>query len=208
VLSVGKVDRGAVKVVGTDTIQQLYGGIEQQGASLGPAGAAVSISVFDDLQCRPCAAWYLRTVPPLVEELARTGRAKLVYHHFAMGEHDRQVAFYAAAAAGLQGRQWQYIQIFFTNQALALSGGVTEKLMTRFAEQVPELDVEQWRRDRKDPQIEQVLAGDDKLTIDERLPAKPAVIVDGPGGRRKLVDAPSLTTIRRAIAEVRTAPKT
>jgi protein-disulfide isomerase len=202
ILSLGKPQHDPLVVRGTDTVQRLYGGIEQEGAALGPAQAPVSISVYDDLQCRGCSAWYLRTVPPLVEELVRTRKAKLVYHHFPMGQREREVAFPAAAAAGEQGRQWQYVHIFFANQEEARRRGVSEEFMTRVAEQVPELEVDQWKRDRRDPDIERTLAADAKLSLDERLPAQPAVIVDGPRGQRKLVGSPTAARILAAANEV------
>jgi protein-disulfide isomerase len=202
ILALGKPDRGQLTIIGTDTVQRVYGGIEQQGAVLGPAGAPVSISVYDDLQCAACSSWFLRTVPPLVEDLIRTRRAKLVYHHFATGEKEREVGFYSAVAAGRQGRQWQYVHIFFTNQGVARRSGVTENFMTRVAEQVPQLDIGQWRKDRKDPQTELTLASDSKLALDLRLPAEPAVVVDGPRGTRKLVSSPTIAQIETAVKAV------
>jgi hypothetical protein len=201
-LALNKGDRDGIDVTGTDTAQRLYGGIEQEGASLGPAGASVSISIYDDLQCRSCAAWYLRTVPPLVEDLIRTGRARLVYHHFPMGQRERQVGFYAAAAAGAQGRQWQYVHVFFANQETALRRGVSEEFMARVADHVPQLDVERWRSDRRDPDVERTLDADSKLARDRRLPARPAAIVDGPEGRRRLVDSPTASQIEAAVNAV------
>jgi protein-disulfide isomerase len=202
ILALGKPDRNRLVVTGTDTVQRLYGGIEQDGAALGPPGAAVSISIYNDMQCSTCADWFLETVPPLVEDYVRTGKAKLVYHHFSTGQKARQVAFYAAVAAGKQGYQWPYVHVFMANQRLALHGGVTDRLMKRVAEQVPQLDLEEWDADRQAPQTEAVLEADDKLALDQRLPAEPAVIVDGPGGQRKLVDSPDLDEIEDAIRAV------
>ena len=204
ILSLGKPEGGGGKleVTGAPTAQRLYAGIEQRGAVLGPAGAPVSVSVFDDLQCADCAAWYLRTVPPLVESLARTGKGKLVYHHFSTGTRARQLAFYAAVSAGHQGRQWQYLHLFFANQELALQRGVTRELLSRIAGRIPEMELKEWRRDLDSAETERTLAADSKLSIDLRLPAKPAVIVDGPGGRRKLVDAPALSQIQSALRDL------
>jgi protein-disulfide isomerase len=202
VLALGKPDRGRLDIVGTDTVQRVYGGVEQDGASLGPPGARVSVSVYDDLQCASCATWYLRTVPPLVEALVRSKRADLVYHHFPMGERDTEAGFYAAAAAGMQGRQWQYVHIFFANQEIARRHGVTEQFMTRVAEQVPELDVRQWRSDRRSGEVATTLKADSKLALDLRLPAQPAVVVDGPKGTRKLTGSPTVAAIEAAVRAV------
>jgi protein-disulfide isomerase len=202
ILSLGEAKRGTLEVKGAPAAQRLYAGIEQRGALLGPPDAAVSISVFNDMQCQACAAWHARTVVPLVETYARTGKAKLVYHHFAMGTRARQASFYAAVAAGYQGRQWQYVHMFFANQELALQRGVTRTLMARVAERIPELEIKDWRRDLDNPDSERTLEADAKLALDLRLPAEPAVIVDGPRGRRKLIESPTAAQVEGAVRAV------
>lgn len=201
-LALNEGDEKALDIRGGGAAQRLYGGIEQEGASLGDRDAEISISIYNDLQCRSCASWHLRTVPVLVEKLARTGRVRLVYHHFAMGQRQRQAGFYAAAAAALQGREWQYIHVFFANQEVAMHYGVTEEFMTKVAEDVPHLDIQQWRADRKDFELERSLDADLNLARDLGLPARPAAIVDGPEGRRQLVDAPAIAAIEAAVTAV------
>ena len=61
-------ERGpAAPVDGADTVQRLFGGIEQESDALGDADAPVTVSIFNDLQCTACADYQLEIVPPLVE---------------------------------------------------------------------------------------------------------------------------------------------
>ncbi len=201
ILSTSK-GRATIAIHGAGSVQRIYGGVPQQGARLGDSGAPVTVSLFDDLQCAPCAPYFLSTTPRLVEDLVRGGRAQLALRHFSLSERESEVSAYAATAAGQQGRQWQYVHLFFTNQAKARRTGVTERFMKAVAENVPDIDLKRWDADRSDPAVERIVAADGKLATDLRLPAAPAAIVDGPGGTRKLTDSPTVAEIERAVDEV------
>jgi protein-disulfide isomerase len=201
VLSVTKPE-GRLVIRGGDTAQRVYGGLSQDGARLGDPDAPITITLFDDLQCSSCAAYFLETTPRLVEDLVRTRRARLVFRHFSLSGRDTAIASFAAEAAGEQGRQWQYIQVFLANQGKARRTGVTERFMTRVAEETPNLDVDRWRADRSSAAVERAVEADGMLATELRLPAAPAALVDGPRGTRKLVESPSLAEIERAASAV------
>ena len=46
----------------TFRLDELFGGIEQDGAYIGPADAEVTVSVFNDLQCTDCADYELEVI--------------------------------------------------------------------------------------------------------------------------------------------------
>ena len=98
-----------IKISGADEVQQLVGGIQQDGASLGSPDAPVTISVFNDLQCSTCDAYELDTVDPLVEEYVRGGTARLDFRHYSLGQAETTKAAYAATAAGEQDCLWQFV---------------------------------------------------------------------------------------------------
>jgi protein-disulfide isomerase len=199
VIAVSKPGKRRVLILGSDTVQRVYGGLPQDGARLGPSDTPVTVTLFNDMQCSSCAGYYLKTTPRLVEDLVREGNSSLVYRHFAMGERDRELSFYGAVAAGQQGREWQYVHLFFANQRQAERAGVTEQFLLRVAEAVPDMEVPQWEQDRRSSALDDTLATDGKLAIDLRLPAQPAVLVDGPAGTRKLLDSPSVEQIEAAV---------
>jgi protein-disulfide isomerase len=201
ILSVSK-GRATIPIHGADAVQRIYGGLPQDGARLGDEGAPITVELFDDLQCSSCAPYYLSTTPRLVEDLVRSGRAQLAFRHFSLSERESEVSAYAATAAGEQGRQWQYIHLFFANQGEARRTGVTNRFMKAVAENVPDLDLKAWDRDRDDPAVARIVKADGDLSTQLRLPAAPAAVVDGPTGTRKLIESPSVAAIERAVDEV------
>jgi protein-disulfide isomerase len=201
-IALQKPDDDPIQITGAGTVQRLIGGIEQEGAVLGDADAPVTVEVFNDLQCPDCAAYQLEEITPLIEGPVRAGEVTLVFHHFSFSARQTTLSAYAAAAAGEQGRQWQYIQLFYINQDEAEEHGVTDDLLERIASAVLELDLEQWGEDRESDEVADSVVADAELAAQRKLPAQPAVVVTGPAQSRELVEAPSLDEIEAAIAEV------
>ena len=191
-------------VEGADTVQRLYGGIEQDGDALGDPDAPITISIFNDLQCTDCADYHLETVPPLIEGLVRHGDVKLEFRHRSLGQKETTLAAFAAAAAGVQDYEWQYVHLVFLNQDQIRVSGATDEFLARVAESIPapQFDVEQWVADRDSPEVEAEIESDVQTALDLRLTAAPAVVVEGPSGSVKLEDSPSVDEIEAAVAEV------
>lgn len=191
-----------VEITGAGEVQGLFGGIHQQGATLGSPDAPVTIDFFNDLQCAFCDSYQLAVVPPLVEDLVRPGKATLVYRHFPLGQRETEVADFGALAAAEQDDQWQFVQLFFINQDKVPPKGVDEDFLSRIAAAVLEMDVAKWRQDFNDESIRKPLEDDSRLEIDLRLPAEPAVVITGQSGVKKLEESPSAKEIEAAVAEV------
>ncbi len=183
-------------------MQRIFGGITQDGAYLGPQDAETTITVFNDLQCAPCADYELNTIDPLVEQYARTGEARMEFRHFSLASNDTTLAAIAAEAAGVQDRQWQYLDTFFRNQDAARLRGVDEQFLREVAEAVPELDTEQWADDFASPTSQARVREDAGLAAQLELTAEPAVVVSGPAGQRQLEDKPTIAEIEAAVDQV------
>jgi protein-disulfide isomerase len=195
----------APPVEGAQTVQRLYGGIEQQGDSLGSPDASVTISIFNDVQCPECGEYQREIVPELIEDLVRPGEARLELRHFSIGPRQTTAGALAATAAGEQGAQWQYADLLFLNVEEVEVSGVDDEFLERVAAAVPgpEFDEDAWQRDLDSAAVESRVLSDAELATELRLPAMPAVVVDGPGGTRELVEAPPLAAIEAAVDEVR-----
>jgi protein-disulfide isomerase len=193
----------AAPVGGADTVQRLFGGIEQEGDALGSPDAPVTVSIFNDLQCTDCADYHLQTVPDLVEDLVRSGEARLELRHRSLGSRETTLAAYGAAAAGEQDNQWQFAHLVFLNQDQVTTEGVTDEFLERVAEAIPgpEFDVDRWQSDLESPEVQSRVESDAMLALDLRLTAAPAAVVEGPGGIRELEDSPSLAEIEAAVKE-------
>jgi protein-disulfide isomerase len=205
-LSLDEGDTDPIRIDDAGEVRKLIGGLPQLDERLGEDDAEVTVEVFNDLQCTDCASWQREVIEPLIADEARDGQVKLLFRHWSMTERPSGIASYGAVSAGLQGQQWQFIELFFRNQEEAQRFGVTQEVLDEIAKGVLNLNIEQWQRDFEDPEIPETLDADDLLAVQRRIPAEPAVVVTGPGGTRELVETPSLGEVRTAIDEVAASP--
>jgi protein-disulfide isomerase len=206
-ISVGENPAPNVQLTGAGETQQLFGGILQDGDELGDPDAPVTITYFTDLQCELCAEYHLGTIPPLVDAPDRDGEVKLDLRHFSTAENETQTAAYAATAAGEQEREWQYAHLFFLN--LDRIPGDPPRLTTIFLRQIAgavsaaeDFDESNWEDAIDSDEVQATVESDAQEAIELFLPARPAMIVEGPNGTRELKDAPSLDQIETAVDEV------
>jgi protein-disulfide isomerase len=201
-LSLDKGDDSPIEITGASEVQTLLGGIPQDGADLGSPDAAVTVQVFNDLQCDPCSEWQRRTIDPLIRGPVRDGDLKLEFHHFPMTQSGFGLASFGSVAAAKQDEEWQFNELFLVNQEEAKRVGADQDFLDRIAGAIVIFNVEQWQNDMDDEDIQQTLEDDDKLAAERRLPAEPAVVVDGPTGTRELDSSPTPAAIQAAIQEV------
>ena len=206
-ISVGE-ESALPPVSGSDTVQRLFGGLDQDEDTLGDPEAPVTITVFNDLQCIPCADWQLETIPPLIEGPVRRDEAKLEFRHRSIGSRVVTEAALGAEAAGEQGFEWQFIHLVFLNLEQVEISGTDDAQSQQFLERVaaavpsPEFDEDQWEEDRESEEYIASVESDDLEAIEFEI-AAPGVVVDGPGGEVVLRESPSAEEIEAAVAEVR-----
>jgi protein-disulfide isomerase len=202
-ISVGTGGPKVIKLTGGDQVQELLGGIEEDGADLGPPDAPVTISVFNDLQCSTCDDYEVHTVDPLIEDYARTGKARFEFRNYSLGQAETTKAAYAAVAAGEQDREWQFVELLFRNQDAAPANTVSEEFLNDLGNSITDLDLSTWRKDMGSPQVKARVESDAQLAADYGLRVNgPSVVVEGPGGTRVLQDAPSRQDVEDAVAAV------
>jgi protein-disulfide isomerase len=202
-LSIGEGGPEKIAISDGEQTQQLIAGIPQDGPHLGPSDAMVTITVFNDLQCSSCDDYELQTVDPLIEQYARTREARLEFRHISLGEAETTKAAYAAAAAGEQDREWQYIDLLFRNQDEAPAHTVSDEFLEDIGNAIPNFDLDAWTTARDSAAVK------DRVEADARLAAElglrvggPAVVVSGPAGTEVLQDSPSKERIDAAVPAV------
>ncbi len=204
-ISVGTGGPKVIKLEGADQVQELLGGIEEDGADLGPPDAPVTISVFNDLQCSTCDDFEVHTVDPLIEKYARTGKARFEFRNYSLGQAETTKAAFAAVAAGEQDREWQFVELFFRNQDVAPANTVSEEFLNDLGNSITELDLDTWRRDMESPEVKARVEADGQLAADYGLRINgPSVVVEGPGGTKVLQDRPSQQDVEDAVVAVGT----
>jgi protein-disulfide isomerase len=202
-LSIGEGGPERITIRGGEQTQQLIAGIPQGGRFLGPSDAPVTIAIFNDLQCSTCDDYQLQTANPLIEEYARTDEARLEFRHISLGAAETTKAAYAAAAAGEQNREWQYIDLLFRNQDEAPAGTVSDEFLEDIGRAIPDFDLGAWTTARDSAQVKDRVKADAKLAAELGLRISgPSVVVRGPSGTEVLQDSPSKKEVDAAVSAV------
>jgi protein-disulfide isomerase len=105
----------------TATVAALLKGIPQSGNTLGNPKAAVTVTEFGDLVCPVCQDFALTSEAELISKDVRAGKVKLVYRGLETASSTANPGEYvasqvAARAAGLQGREWDYVLLWYHEQ--------------------------------------------------------------------------------------------
>ena len=202
-LSVGEGGPQAIRIDGSDEVQQLLGGVRQDGYRLGNPDAPVSVTVFNDLQCAPCADYEINTVDPLIAKYARGDAVRFEFRHRSFGGAETTLAAEAAVAAAGQDREWQYLDLFFRNQAQVRASRVTQDFLNEIANALPEFEFSPWQDALATSETTAILDQDAQLGDSLHLPFNaPSVVVAGPNDQKILSDSPSESDIEAAIAAV------
>ena len=110
---------------------------------LGSPTAPVQIVVFSDPQCPFCKKSAIETEPQIIEQFVKSGKAALVYRHFAfLGPESQRIAV-AMECAAAQGRFWEFHQLAFEQQFPENAGLATDEAMLSWATEAG-LDKEQF----------------------------------------------------------------
>jgi protein-disulfide isomerase len=111
----------------------LFDGIAERDGVLGDPDAPLTVTEFVDLQCPVCAAAARQTLPTLVEDYVRTGKAKLEVRTLHFIGPDSERAARVAAGAERQGRLWPFLEAFFAAQGAENSGYVSDAFLRSVA---------------------------------------------------------------------------
>ncbi len=126
-------------VEGRAATTALLKGIPQNGLALGDPDAPATIVEFLDVQCPICRNHQLDDQPAVLQELVRTGKARLLAQPVTlpmMGEGSvagRAVTLRLAR----KNRAWEFLNLFYWNQGPEASGYVTDAYLQRLVNAVP-----------------------------------------------------------------------
>jgi protein-disulfide isomerase len=83
----------------------------------GDANAKTWLIVASDFQCPFCKQWHDESYKTIVDEYVRTGKIKVAYVNYPLGQHQNAVpTAEAAMCASAQGKFWQYHDALFATQ--------------------------------------------------------------------------------------------
>ncbi len=150
----GAKDRPTSTTVhGVAATDELLKGIPQRGNVLGRPDAPVTIVEYADYQCPYCARWALDTLPAIVDEYVRPGKAKIVFQGIAILGEDSATALQTTVAAGEQNKLWHVSELLFHNQGEENAGWVTDDLLREVGASVTGLDPEAMLHGRESAEV-------------------------------------------------------
>jgi protein-disulfide isomerase len=110
-----------------------FAGIPEHNGVLGDPKAPLTLTEYVDLQCPICAEASKQTLPWLVKNYVRTGKAKLELRTLHFIGPDSERAAQVAAGAEAQGRLWPFVEAFYAAQGPENSGYVTDGFLRSVA---------------------------------------------------------------------------
>jgi protein-disulfide isomerase len=166
---------------GIAAARALLAGIPQRGVELGARDAPVTVEEYADLQCPFCGKFARDRLPGVVRRYVRRGRVRLVFRNLAFLGSDSLDAARMAAAAALQDRMWQLVDLVYRNQGEENAGWVNDAYLRRVAVGAG-LDVPRAFAERRSPAATALLAQAKGLAAAARVREAPTFVI-ARGGR-------------------------
>jgi cyclophilin family peptidyl-prolyl cis-trans isomerase/protein-disulfide isomerase len=160
------------------TIEALIPAVSDEDHILGAKDAMVTIVEYSDFQCPYCSM-----LAPVLTELVKKfpNDLRLVYRFFPLSSHSNAlISAYAAEAAGVQGKFFEFSEFIFANQANW--GGLTnEEAAAWFAEQSAQfgMDAEKFKTDLASPKVQAVVDQSLMIATNAQIPGTPFLMING-----------------------------
>jgi protein-disulfide isomerase len=174
-----------------------FADIPQSGITLGEPGAKATIIEYADLKCPFCADWAKNSLPTVVDELVKTGKAKIVFRSMtfldqaAPGQDSTNAANYAQAT-GLQNKLWPFIDLLYLNQKPESEAYMTQDFLEGIAKQITGLDAAKAWENRSNPKAtNQIQAAADSAN-ENGVTATPTFLVGSSEDDAEKVSTPDL----------------
>ena len=114
------------------------------GRIAGDSTAKTWVIIASDFQCPYCKQWHDETYKPFMDQYVRTGKVKVAYINFPLGQHQNAVVTAEAAmCASAQNKFWQYHDMLFDSQDKWAQAADPRAVLDAFAKNAG-LDVAAW----------------------------------------------------------------
>jgi Thioredoxin len=208
-------------------IDALIAGIRQPtgtDAALGDPAAKVTITEYGDLECSVCdqltsprgwrspdakAEGYHGSgiLDQIIRRYVRTGKAKLVYRSLETTTSGAAPRMWipqqsAVNATALQGKRWQFLELFYLEQGPEYKHYVTRDFIEGIAKQVRGLNYRRWHTAwTSNAAVTRQVRIDNRagVKLDGPTVATPTILVQGAKRRWRFLGEPTLANISRAV---------
>ncbi|MGI8436809.1 MAG: DsbA family protein [Chthoniobacterales bacterium] len=141
----------------------------------GPANAPVTLEMYGDFQCPPCAA-----ASAAIDELMKDGdKVRLVFHEFPLAMHAHALeAAMAAEAAGQQGHFWEMHDMLYKYQDVWSKASNAARFFAGYAEALG-LNPEQFQTDANSAQTKSLVMAEGDTGVQRGVRNTPTIIING-----------------------------
>jgi protein-disulfide isomerase len=185
-------------LAGIGMARDLVAGIPSHADTLGDPAAKVTIVEYADLRCPTCRMFASEVIPTVVNDLVRTGKAKLRFRIWPILGPDSETAALAAYAAQQQDRLWLYADLWYANQLPETQTYATDAFVREIASAAG-LDLARFDRDRASPKAVEAWHLVDQAATAAGAVGTPTIGVEGPAGAKLLDGVPSAGDIAAAV---------
>lgn len=194
---------GDVNLEDVGLVKSELSSIPQEGLVLGQPDAKVKLIEYGDLQCPVCKSYSEEIIPQLINSEVRGGAATLEFRNFTIIGPESVPAGAAAIAAGMQGKGWNYLELFYRNQGTESSGYVTDEFMTEVARGAGVPNIDKWNKDRKSSKVISEVEATTSEAQKLGFTGTPSFAVEGPGtnGKETLGTPGSASSLEESIEE-------
>jgi protein-disulfide isomerase len=183
----------ATALPGAGDVQRLLKGIPQSGNVLGSPTAPVTLVEYVDLQCPYCQQFETQVMPNVIEKYVRTGKLKVDARVLAFIGPDSQRGQAAAIAAAVQGREFNFMQLLYGNQAGENSGWLSDDMVRAAASSIPGMDVSKLISDSGDSSVKTTAQRYVTQATADKVTGTPTLLVGPSGGTLTAVSLQSPT---------------
>jgi protein-disulfide isomerase len=168
-------------------VDKVFGGIPQNGTTLGSAKAPVTMTVFIDLQCPYCRAFETELFPNVVTRYVRTGKLKVVMQPWAFIGPDSVRGQAAVLAAAKQNRAFNFAALLYYNQKTENTGWLDDAMISAAAASIPGLRVHSLLAERDSARVKASAAQVADAATARKVHGTPTIFVGKSGTRGELV---------------------
>jgi protein-disulfide isomerase len=179
-----------------------FAGIPSKANVVGYADAPVTVEEYGDLRCPICREFDSTVIPPVLQNLVRTHKAKLLYRHWPILGPNSVYADRAAYAAMQQNKLWEFALVTYYNQGDETTSWFTKGFADAVASAIG-LNLTQFDKDFDNTSASTTeVAAVNKSAAAHNFNGTPSVLVVGPKGTNDLGGAvPTYSDIAKAVAK-------
>lgn len=186
------------------TVASALNGIPQNGNRLGSPSAKVTVTEYGDLQCPICAQFAQGAEKQLIAGEVRSGKVALVYRSLCTATCNYNQSLFvpqqtAAIAAGLQNKEWNYVELFYNEQGAEGTPYVNDAFLNGLATQIPGLNYQAWSAARGRSSLAGQVTADEQAAATKGFNSTPTLLFSGPKGTQSVNGDVPYSTVQQAI---------